>query len=528
MKICPICGYQNKNDISICEECQFEFDSGMNSQMTELYTAEKFSLSQGSFISDRYEIIKELGRGGMGIVYLVKDIKLRNRLVALKITHPEIVSHKEARQRFKDEAILCLELLHPNIVRVHNLDEWNNCLYFTMEYIKGKNLREFIDERKDKNPPFTLEEALQVINPLLDALSYAHKTTIHRDIKPENILILGDYPDIHVKVFDFGIAKVLSASRFTRTAQSMGTAYYMSPEQMQGAKHIDHRSDLYSVGMILYEMLTGTIAAGRFKLPSEMVKNIPPMIDKIIDKVLSPAPENRLKNAKEMKRNLSSAVDVTLPSVVEPTESEKVTITRCLNCKFEIQTGWKICPGCGSKIDMRDQKRDTKSHQSDEVLYEDSVIDVLKARGDLEYSRTDLNHLRKRLGLSLRVSIEIEAACIKNFSSLDSKRNNLVPLLSDGGDSKNIKLEKEFQYKKLLTLFNKIQILKKNKLEKECQSNVKKKFCTSCCKEVQADWVMCPHCQTSLRNDTCWNCGKKMQADWVMCPYCLSKKGMKE
>ncbi|MCD4674874.1 MAG: protein kinase [Desulfobacula sp.] len=438
MKTCPVCGQQNNSDASIClnQGCLYSFDSALDNPMTELYTAEKPSFAPGSFISDRYEIVKELGRGGMGIVYLVKDIKLRNRLVALKITHPEIVSKEEARQRFKDEAILCLELLHPNIVRVNNLDEWNNCLYFTMEYIQGKNLRQFIDERQDKKPPFTLEEALLVINPLLDALSYAHKTTIHRDIKPENILILGEYPDIHVKVFDFGIAKVLSASRFTRTAQSMGTAYYMSPEQMQGAKHIDHRSDLYSIGMILYEMLTGKIAAGRFKLPSELVEHIPSEIDEIIEKALSPEPEGRLKDAQEMKSVLSKTVNTFLSGTVKPVEPEVTKISKpmentpihCPSCNFEIQVDWKACPGCGTPIDTvkidednfkqkeLKKKQPSKKLNSDKVLQKQKRLDLgkkkKKAVPQKEINKTDGHHGQKNKNTLTKKRIEKSIANI--------------------------------------------------------------------------------------------------------------------
>ncbi|MCD4678710.1 MAG: SUMF1/EgtB/PvdO family nonheme iron enzyme [Desulfobacula sp.] len=311
MKTCPQCGKQNKQETSTCEnqDCLYSFDSGLDSQKTELYASEKPSFAKGSFISGRYEIVKELGRGGMGIVYLVKDIKLRGRQVALKMIHPELVSHEEAKQRFIDEVLLCLDLHHPNIVIVYPLEESEQSLFFTMEYIPGKSLRQVIDERKDNTPPFfTLQETVQVINPVLDALSYAHKTTIHRDIKPENIIFQGGFPDVQVKILDFGIAKVLSASRFTRTAQSMGTAYYMSPEQMQGAKHIDHRSDLYAVGMILYEMLTGYIAAGRFRLPGEIIKNLPEKIDNIVDKVLSPIPDKRHQNATVLKSELSDSL----------------------------------------------------------------------------------------------------------------------------------------------------------------------------------------------------------------------------
>ncbi|MFH2092706.1 MAG: PEGA domain-containing protein [Pseudomonadota bacterium] len=307
MKLCPVCTTQNQDAAATCEnpDCQYGFDSSMNSQKTELFEKQQVFFSDGSFIAERYEIIKELGRGGMGVVYLVKDSKLRGREVALKMTHPELISHDEARQRFIDEVLLCLDLHHPNIVIVYPLEEWNNSLFFTMEYIPGQSLRALMAEKIQTNIVFTLEEAIQVVNPILDALVYAHKTTIHRDIKPENIMIQGDFPDIQVKVLDFGIAKVLSASRFTRTAQSMGTAYYMSPEQMKGAKHIDHRSDLYSVGMILYEMLTGEIAAGLFSLPSQLVKDLPKQTDELFTKTLNPKPEGRYKTAGQMKTALS-------------------------------------------------------------------------------------------------------------------------------------------------------------------------------------------------------------------------------
>jgi hypothetical protein len=207
-----------------------------------------------------------------------------------------------------DEVIVCLDMQHPHIVRIYPLDEWNGLLYFTMEYIQGPSIRQLLENRKDRHPPFSLEETVRVMGQILDALAYAHQTTIHRDIKPENILVQGEFPDILVKVLDFGIAKILSASRFTRTAQSMGTAYYMSPEQMLGAKYIDHRSDLYAVGMILYEMLTGEVAVGRFKLPSVMIPDLPGQIDEIVDKVLSSKPEDRHDSAQILKKELDDCL----------------------------------------------------------------------------------------------------------------------------------------------------------------------------------------------------------------------------
>jgi uncharacterized protein (TIGR02145 family) len=308
MKDCLVCGHENSDDARTCSNCGSELDPAVRSQKTVLDEDRPVSFSPASLISERYRIVRELGRGGMGVVYLVKDTGLRDRLTALKMIHPELVSHEEARQRFKDEVILCLDLFHPHIVRINNLEESDRLLYFTMEYLQGQSLRQMMDARKDRRPPFSLEETIQVIGQVLDALSYAHQTTIHRDIKPENILVQGEFPDIQVKILDFGIAKILSASRFTRTAQSMGTAYYMSPEQMQGAKHIDHRSDLYAVGMILYEMLTGEIAAGRFDLPGELVSGLPECIDRVVEKVLSTKPEKRHDSAGNLKSELDDCL----------------------------------------------------------------------------------------------------------------------------------------------------------------------------------------------------------------------------
>ena len=306
MKFCPVCGHENSDNATRCTnpDCGYEFYTNSDNHKTRLMDGAGLELEQGSLISGRYEIIKELGRGGMGVVYLVKDAKLRGREVALKMIHPELISHEEARQRFIDEVLLCLDLHHPNIVIVYPIEETDRNLFFTMEYIQGQSLRKLMKDRQDRVPPFTLEEACYVVTQILDALEYAHQTTIHRDIKPENILVQGQFPDVQVKVLDFGIAKVLSASRFTRTAQSMGTAYYMSPEQMQGGKSIDMRSDLYSVGMIFYEMLTGVIAAGRFELPGEIIKGLPPELDKLIEHVLSPRPEIRFDSARSMKQAL--------------------------------------------------------------------------------------------------------------------------------------------------------------------------------------------------------------------------------
>jgi len=310
MKDCPACLHKNADDAATCESCGYEFDSTLEWKKTSIPEVEITDFSTGDMIANRYHVERELGRGGMGVVYLVRDTKLRDREMGLKMIHPNLIDHPETKQLFEDEVLICLDLLHSNIVRVYNLEEWGDRLFFTMEYVPGRSLRQWLTERKKHNPPFSLPEVISVIDPLLEALSYAHQSIIHRDIKPENILISGEFPDVHIKVMDFGIAMSASPTELTHRAHAMGTAYFMSPEQMAGASDIDQRADLYSVGMILYEMLTGDMAIGRFSLPGELVDDLPPELDNVVDKALAPKPEGRFNNAEQMGEALGKVVPI--------------------------------------------------------------------------------------------------------------------------------------------------------------------------------------------------------------------------
>ena len=307
MKTCPACKHQNLADALICESCGDSLGIGSGWEKTTIRGTHLEAFAPGYLVAERYEIVKEIGRGGMGVVYRVRDTRLQSREMALKMIHPQLVELPEAQQRFEQEVNTCLDLLHSNIVRVHNLEEWQGQQFFTMEYISGRSLQELIAERKPQKPPFTLSEAAAIILPVLDALSYAHQYTIHRDIKPDNIIVIGDFPDVTVKVLDFGIAKTLSTSGFTQTAQVLGTAFYMAPEQMSGSE-IDHRADLYSTGMIFYEILTGQMAVGRFRLPGEIVTGLPKTVDQVIEKALAPSPEQRYTDAAAMSQALKRVV----------------------------------------------------------------------------------------------------------------------------------------------------------------------------------------------------------------------------
>ena len=254
---------------------------------------------------------RELGRGGMGVVYLVKDQKLHGKEVALKLISADLTDSHQGQERFVQEVLAAQELQHANIVRVFHLDEVAGQSFFTMEYVPGRSLREVVEERKRQGKTFSLKECAAVLMPVLKALHHAHTQTspvIHRDIKPDNIIVTGDFPTPQVKVLDFGLAKMLSPSKLTTTAMTMGTAYYMAPEQVQGAKDIDQRADLFSVGVVFYEMLTGQVPSGRFKLPAEMNPELPAEIDDLMDRVLQQHPNDRYASARELAGALERVV----------------------------------------------------------------------------------------------------------------------------------------------------------------------------------------------------------------------------
>ena len=261
-------------------------------------------LSPGDIFADRYEVVRELGRGGMGVVYLVRDLMLRGKEFALKIVLPELLLHSEAVDRFVNEVLSALSLGEgPNIVRVYHYGESEGLHYFTMEFLPGVSLRRLIEDRNRQGSFFSLEEVCKVLDPCLKALSYAHgrrNPVIHRDFSPENVMVRGDFPNIRVKVLDFGLAMVMSPTQFTTNARAMGKAYYMSEEQLYQPKEVDARSDLFSVGAVLYELLTGKVPMGRFLLPSEIIKDLPVEVDKVVDRAMQTDPSARYQSASEM------------------------------------------------------------------------------------------------------------------------------------------------------------------------------------------------------------------------------------
>jgi serine/threonine protein kinase len=266
----------------------------------------------GKLLLNRYELLEKIGEGGMGIVYKAK-CHLLNRFVAVKILKAELNNDEEFVARFKREGISVAKLSHPNIVNVHDVGTENNINFIVMEYINGKTLKQVIKENIRLSADKTLDITLQIAK----ALECAHKNNIiHRDIKPDNILITEDNV---VKVMDFGIAKVSDSQTITNSNKVIGTAHYFSPEQAKG-NFVDGRTDIYSLGIVMYEMVTGKVpynADSAISIammhiqepvipPKEVILDLPQNINQAILKAVEKEPINRFQTATEMVDILES------------------------------------------------------------------------------------------------------------------------------------------------------------------------------------------------------------------------------
>jgi serine/threonine protein kinase len=264
-------------------------------------------------ISERFEVIEQLGFGGMGAVYKVKDSLMRGQLKALKVMLPSLVRSQEARERFISEAQIAQSLRHEGIATVYDIGKHKDFLFLTMELLEGTSLDRYLKSRGGR---VDFPEAVDMVLKICDALAYAHKKgVIHRDIKPQNIFVL---PDGRVKLLDFGLAKLFSPGRMTRSSIGLGTAYYMSPEQSTG-KEVDERSDIFSLGVVFYQMLIGRIPMGRFKLPSTLNPSIPSSIDSVVEKCLDEQPDERYLKVESLVVDIEQ-----VRSAYEKEEKEKI------------------------------------------------------------------------------------------------------------------------------------------------------------------------------------------------------------
>ena len=271
-------------------------------------------------LSATYELDCEIGRGGMGIVYRAKDRRLK-RFVAIKLLPPELSFRRDIRSRFLKEAETAAQLSHPNIVPIYSVDEVGNLVFFVMACIDGDNLARKLQRRG----PLPIEDVRRWVQEVGDALSYAHsRGVVHRDIKPDNILL--DGIDGRALVTDFGIARAASDSgegaRLTATGMAIGTPAYMSPEQASGDRDLDARSDLYSLGIVAYQMLCGEPPFLGNTTPALLVKHlaeapvpisqrrpdVPPDLAAVVMKLLEKNPDHRFQTAVDMLQSLRTGV----------------------------------------------------------------------------------------------------------------------------------------------------------------------------------------------------------------------------
>ena len=272
-------------------------------------------ITRGQLINDRYEIIRSIGEGGMANVYLAQDTIL-DRKVAVKILRGDLAEDEKFVRRFQREAISASSLNDPNIVEVYDVGEDNGKYFIVMEYVQGLTLKQLIKKRGS----LTLPEVQDIMLQLTSAVAHAHESyIIHRDIKPQNVIILEDG---RVKIMDFGIAVALNAGEFTQTNSVMGTVYYIPPEQANGGA-ATVKSDIYSLGILMYELVTGHVP---FKgdnpvevaikhmnepIPSicEYDPEMPQSIENIILRASAKNPKNRYDSAWEMHEDLQTALD---------------------------------------------------------------------------------------------------------------------------------------------------------------------------------------------------------------------------
>ncbi len=324
---CPVCQAENPPSAATCEKCSTPFPlsdvtlSPTGTGQSDVWsvpaprsasseTAAKGELEPGSVLGGRYEILQLIGRGGMGAVYKARDTEL-DRIVALKLIRPEFAKNPEILRRFKQELILARQVTHKNVIRIYHLEEAEGIKFISMDFVEGQDLRQLLLE-KGKFPP---EEAARILLQICRALEAAHaEGVIHRDLKPQNIM-LG--PGGRAYVMDFGIARSAHLPGMTQTGALIGTPEYMSPEQARGEK-LTERSDLFSLGVIFYELLTGKSPypadaplgtlwrrlQEKPKSPLDVDPTVPKPLNDIVMKALEIEPENRWASAREMAQQL--------------------------------------------------------------------------------------------------------------------------------------------------------------------------------------------------------------------------------
>jgi pentatricopeptide repeat protein len=336
---CPKCHSDNPDDTIYCGKCATPLKPSEDIPAhTETLEAPREELTTGSTFAGRYQIIEELGKGGMGRVYKVLDKEVKAK-IALKLIKSEIASDKKTIERFRNELKTARDISHKNICRMYDLNKEEGSYYITMEYVSGEDLKSFIRRSKQ----LAIGTAISIANQVCEGLTEAHRLgVVHRDLKPSNIMI---DKDGNARIMDFGIARSLESKGITGAGVMIGTPEYMSPEQVEG-KEIDQRTDIYSLGVILYEMVTGrvpfegdtalTIAVKQKtevpKDPRDFNTQIPKDLSDVILRCLEKDKDKRYQSAGEVRSeltNIEEGIPTTERVILErkPLTSREITVT---------------------------------------------------------------------------------------------------------------------------------------------------------------------------------------------------------
>jgi len=337
---CPKCQADNPDDTLFCGKCGTKFDTEEEApaSLTKTIETPTEELTRGSVIADRYEVIEELGKGGMGKVFRVEDKKIKEE-IALKLIKPEIAADKKTIERFSNELKFARKIAHRNVCKMYDLGEEEGTYYITMEYVPGEDLKSFIRRSRQLNVGTAISLAKQVS----EGLSEAHRLgVVHRDLKPQNVMI---DKEGNARIMDFGVARSVTGKGITGAGVMIGTPEYMSPEQVEG-KEADQRSDIYSLGIMLYEMLTGRVpfegdtpfAIGVMqkseapKDPRDFNSQISDDLSRVILRCLEKDKEKRYQSAGEVRSELSN-IEQGIPTTErvipkkEPITSKEITVT---------------------------------------------------------------------------------------------------------------------------------------------------------------------------------------------------------
>ncbi len=337
---CPKCHTENTSDSQFCKKCatSLPHDVEITESFTKTSEIPTEELTPGSTFARRYQIIEELGKGGMGQVYKVLDKETKER-IALKLIKPEIASDKKIIKRFRNELTTARKIVQKNVCRMFDLNKDKGNYYITMEYISGQDLKGLIRQTGQLTVRKSIYTAKQICEGLIEAHSLG---VVHRDLKPNNIMI--DRGG-NARIMDFGIAKAIKGKNITGSGVMIGTPQYMSPEQVEG-KDVDQRSDIYSLGIILYEMLTDRVPfegdtpltvgvkqkTETPKDPKDFNELIPDELSRLILKCLEKERENRYQSAGEVRSELENiekgipTTDSVVPKKM-PQTSREITVT---------------------------------------------------------------------------------------------------------------------------------------------------------------------------------------------------------